>query len=509
MRLAIGRRPQPRGGTPDRVGIGRLAVLGAQHVLIMYTGCVTVPLVFGAAAGLDAAAIAVLINADLLIAGIVTVIQGAGVGRVLGVRMPVVAGAAFAGVGPMILIADEYGVQAVYGSMLAAGLFGLLAAVPFARVLRFFPPVVSGVVITVVGLSLIEIGVHLVIGRDPEAADHAAPSRIALAAGVVAVILLVARFGRGFLSQVGVLVGLVLGTVVAVPMGLVSWSGVGGADWLGVSAPFHFGAPQFPVVGVISMCVVMLVLFAESTAGLLAVADLTGRELTPKDLARGLAADGLSGVLGGVFNAFIDTVFSQNVGLVSMTKVRHRHVATAAGVILVVLGLIPKLGAVVAGLPEPVVGGVGLVMFATVAAVGIDTLRTVRFEGTNNLLVVAVAIGFGMAPVIAPDFYAGFPDAVQIVLGSAVTGATLVAFLLNLFFSGAPGKAAAGTVPAGTVPTGTVSAGEDRADEVTADHADHAAPGRKRDRPREPEPSAGSGAGTGAQVGSGAPPAGR
>ncbi|MFF7097351.1 nucleobase:cation symporter-2 family protein [Streptomyces rubradiris] len=417
-------------------GFGRLAVLGLQHVLVMYTGCVTVPLVFGAAAGLDAATIAVLINADLLVAGVVTMIQGVGVGRFLGVRMPVMAGAAFTAVTPMILIAGEYGLQAVYGSMLAAGVFGLLIAYPFAKAVRFFPPLVSGVVITVVGLALIGVGVNLVVGSDPKAAGHAAPSRLALAAFVILVILLVARFGRGFLAQTGVLLGLLAGTAVAVPLGLVDFSAARAADWIGLSAPFHFGAPEFPAVAVLSMCVVMLVLFAESTADLIAVAELTGKRLTTADMARGLAADGLSGVLGGVMNAFLDTVFAQNVGLVTMTKVRSRHVATIAGGILVLLGLVPKLGAWVAGLPQPVVGAAGLVMFATVAAVGVSTLREVDFDGTHNLLIVAVSIGVGMAPEMAPDLYSRFPEGVGIVLGSPVTSATLLAFCLNLAFNG-------------------------------------------------------------------------
>lgn len=426
----------------QRAGFGRLAVLGLQHVLVMYTGCVTVPLVFGAAAGLDAATIAVLINADLLVAGVVTMIQGAGIGRLLGVRMPVMAGAAFTAVTPMILIAGEYGLQAVYGSMLAAGVFGLLIAYPFAKAVRFFPPLV----ITVVGLALIGVGVNLVVGNDPKAADHAAPSRLALAAFVVVVILLVARFGRGFLAQTGVLLGLLAGTAVAVPLGLVDFSAARTADWIGVSAPFHFGAPEFPAVAVLSMCVVMLVLFAESTADLIAVAELTGKRLTTADMARGLAADGLSGVLGGFMNAFLDTVFAQNVGLVTMTKVRSRHVATVAGGILVVLGLVPKLGALVAGLPQPVVGAAGLVMFATVAAVGINTLRKVDFEGTHNLLIVAVSIGVGMAPEVAPDLYSRFPEGVGIVLGSPVTSATLLAFGLNLAFNGGSSRRDAGLV---------------------------------------------------------------
>lgn len=417
------------------VPLGRLSLLGLQHVLVMYTGCVTVPLVFGAAANLDTTTIALLINADLLVAGLITLVQALGVGKVLGVRLPVVAGATFTAVTPMILIAGQYGMQAVYGSMIAAGVFGLLVAVPFSRALRFFPPLVSGVVITVVGLSLIGVAAGLIAGHDATAPDYAAPSHLVLAAGIVLFIVVVGRYAKGFLSQIGVLLGLVVGTLVAVWMGLVNFSSVGDADWFGIAAPLHFGAPEFPLAAVISMCVVMLVTFTESTADMIAVGDMVGKPLTRDDLARGMAADGLSAVLGGFMNAFVDTVFAQNVGLVGMTKVRSRYVAAAAGAILVVLGLVPKLGEVVASLPGPVVGAAGLVMFAMVASIGMGVLRKVDFEGNHNLLVVAVAIGVGMLPVVAPRIYHGFPAWAQVIAGSAITSATLVAFGLNLLFN--------------------------------------------------------------------------
>ncbi|WP_234444312.1 nucleobase:cation symporter-2 family protein [Streptomyces sp. NRRL F-525] len=427
--------------------VGRLGLLGLQHVLVMYTGCVTVPLVFGAAAKLDTSTIGLLINADLLVAGLVTMLQALGIGRILGVRLPVVAGATFTAVTPMILIAGEYGMQAVYGSMIAAGVFGLLVCVPFARAVRFFPPLVSGSVITVIGLSLIGVAAGLIAGQDATAKDYAAPSHLALAGGIVLLIVLVNRFTRGFVAQLGVLLGLVVGTLVAVPMGLTDFSSAKGADWFGLAAPFHFGAPHFPIAAVISMCVVMLVTFTESTADMLAVGEMTGRPLSKADLARGLAGDSVSGIFAGVMNGFVDTVFAQNVGLVGMTKVRSRYVAAVAGGILVVLALIPKLGEIVASLPGPVIGAAGLVMFATVTAVGINTLRKVEFEGTSNLLIVAVSIGIGMLPVAAPTIYHAFPTWVQIIGGSAITSATLAAFLLNLLFNHTPGRRKPGLEP--------------------------------------------------------------
>lgn len=409
----------------------RLGLLGLQHVLAMYTGCVTVPLVFGAAAGLDTHTIGLLVNADLLVAGLITLVQSLGIGNVLGIRLPVVAGATFTAVTPMILIAGQYGVQAVYGSMLAAGVFGILVAVPFARAVRFFPPVVTGSVITVIGLSLIGVGAGLITGQDGVGSGK----ELALAFGIVLVIVLVGRFARGLLGQLGVLIGLVGGTIAAIFLGLTDFRGVGDAAWLGIAQPFHFGAPQFPLAAVISMCVVMLVTFTESTADMLAVGEMTGRPVTSGDLARGLAAEGVSGVLGGIMNGFLDTVFGQNVGLVGITKVRSRYVAAVAGAILVLLGLIPKLGEIVAALPGPVVGAAGLVMFATVAAVGMGILRRVDFEDTGNLLIIAVTIGVGLLPVVAPKIYQSFPAWAQVIGGSAITSAALTAFVLNLLFN--------------------------------------------------------------------------
>nr|QEO73672.1 hypothetical protein [uncultured bacterium] len=413
----------------------RLGLLGLQHVLAMYTGCVTVPLVFGAAAGLDTHTIGLLVNADLLVAGLITLLQALGIGNVLGIRLPVVAGATFTAVTPMILIAGQYGVQAVYGSMLAAGVFGILVAVPFARAVRFFPPVVTGSVITVIGLSLIGVAAGLITGLDPAAADYASWPKLALAFGIILVIVLVGRFARGLLGQLGVLIGLVGGTVAAILLGMTDFSSVGGAAWLGIAQPFHFGPPQFPLAAVISMCVVMLVTFTESTADMLAVGEMTGRPVTSRDLARGLAAEGVSGVLGGIMNGFLDTVFGQNVGLVGITKVRSRYVAAVAGGILVLLGLIPKLGEIVAALPGPVVGAAGLVMFATVAAIGIGILGRVDFENTGNLLIIAVTIGVGLLPVVAPKIYHSFPVWAQVIGGSAITSAALTAFVLNLLFN--------------------------------------------------------------------------
>ncbi len=371
----------------------RLFVLGLQHLFIMYAGAVAVPLIVGPAVGLKEHDIGILVSADLLVSGIATIIQSVGIGKIMGVRLPVVAGATFTVLNPMIIIANKYGIQAVYGALICSGVFGLLIAKPFSMVLRFFPPLVTGTVIAVIGLSLIGADIGLIAGQQysqdfktgalTPIKSFGAPSHIALAGLVILLIVLITRFTTGFLSQIAVLIAIVVGTLIAWPMGgMIHWgSAVGDAKWFGIAEPFHFGAPTFKAAAIISMCIVMLVTYTESTADMLAVAEMVDKELSPSDLARGLATDGLSGLLAGFMNSFPDTAYAENVGLIGMTKVRSRWVVTVCGVLLLVMGIIPKIGQLVAGLPQPVIGGAATVMFAMVTSIGIRTLHKVRVRG--------------------------------------------------------------------------------------------------------------------------------
>ncbi|GAA0691704.1 nucleobase:cation symporter-2 family protein [Kitasatospora atroaurantiaca] len=419
----------------------RLAILGLQHVFIMYAGAVAVPFIVGSALKLDMRTIALLVNADLLVAGIATIIQAVGISKIFGVRLPVVAGATFTVVSPMITIAAKHGLPTVYGAMLCSGVFGLLIAKPFSKMIKFFPPLVAGTVIAVIGLSLIGPGAGMIAGHNTGAADYGQVSHIALGFGVIALIVVFSKVLRGFLGQIAPLLALVVGTLVSIPMHLLHLDGVKSADWIGIASPFHFGAPRFDAAAIISMCIVMLVTYTESTADMLAVAEMTGKELTDGDIARGLATDGLSAVLGGTMNSFPDTAYAENVGLVQMTGVRSRWVVAVAGCFLLVMGLVPKVGAFVAAVPEPVVGGAALVMFAMVTAVGIQTLKKVDFTGNHNFLVVAVSLGVGMLPAVATDqfgnevFFKNFPDWTQIIFGSPITLTVILAFGLNLVFN--------------------------------------------------------------------------
>ncbi|MFD8262351.1 nucleobase:cation symporter-2 family protein [Streptomyces griseoluteus] len=421
--------------------VRQLAAFGLQHVLAMYAGAVAVPLIVGGAMRLSPADLAYLITADLLVCGVATLIQCVGFWR-FGVRLPIMQGCTFAAVSPMVLIGTTGGgLPAIYGSVIVAGLAIMLLAPVFARLLRFFPPLVTGTVILIIGVSLLPVAGNWAAGG-AGAKDFGAPRNLALAAFVLLVVLAVQRFAPPFLARVAVLTGIVVGLAVAVPFGFTDFGGVADADWVGISTPFHLGAPEFRVSAIVSMLVVALVTMTETTGDLIAVGELTGREVEPRSLADGLRADGLSTVLGGVFNTFPYTAYAQNVGLVGMTRVRSRWVVAAAGALLVLLGLLPKLGAVVAAVPAPVLGGAGLVMFGTVAASGLRTLARVDFRDNHNLTVVAVSVAVGMLPVGVPTVYARFPDWFQTVMNSGISAGCLTAIVLNLLFNHLPGRKA-------------------------------------------------------------------
>ncbi|RSM90830.1 purine permease [Kibdelosporangium aridum] len=417
-----------------------MAALGLQHVLAMYAGAVAVPLIVGSALGMSKADIGYLINADLLISGVSTLIQCLGFWR-FGVRLPLMQGCTFAAVTPMVFIGTNDGITAIYGAVIVSGLLMILLSPLWGKLLRFFPPLVTGTVITVIGLALIPVAVNWAAGG-VGAPSFGAPRNLALALGVLLLVLVVQRFAPPALSRISVLVGIVLGTLVAIPFGFTDFSGVSDAPIFGISTPFHFGLPTFDVAAIVAMIVVMLVTMTETTGDILAVGEMTGRPVDGRRLADGLRADGLSTVLGGVFNTFPYTAFGQNAGLVGLTRVYSRFVVAVGGGILVILGLFPILGEIVARIPAPVLGGAGIVMFGTVAAIGIKMLAKVAFDNNGNLMVVAVSLGVGLVPTAVPKIYEDFPDWFRTIMESGISAGALSAVVLNLLFNHIRGKRA-------------------------------------------------------------------
>ncbi len=439
---------QPSGIHPvdEVLPSGRLALLGIQHVLVMYAGAVAVPLIIGGALKLPKEQMAQLINADLFACGLATLVQSLGVWR-FGIRLPVMMGVTFAAVGPMVVMAGtpDLGLLGIYGAVIGAGIFGILVAPVISRMLPLFPPVVTGTIIAVIGITLMRVGVNWAAGGNPTIMSptgpipnpaYGAPLHLGIAAFVLVFILVITRFVKGFLANIAVLSGIIVGTLVAMFFGKVSFAGLHEASWVAIVRPFQFGFPKFNLVATLTMCIVMVVVMIESLGMFLALGNITDRPISQRDLSDGLRVDGLGTLIGGIFNTFPYTSFSQNVGLVGVTGVRSRFVCAAGGVILLLLGLLPKLAVIVASVPPFVLGGAGIVMFGMVCATGIRILGGVDFQNNRfNLFIVAISIGFGMIPLVAERFFAQMPKSLGPLLHSGILLASVVAVLLNLFFN--------------------------------------------------------------------------
>jgi NCS2 family nucleobase:cation symporter-2 len=435
----------------ERLPVPILVPLAIQHVLVMYAGAVAVPLIIGRAVGLPPEQVAFLISADLFACGLATIVQSMGFPG-FGIRLPVMMGVTFASVGPMLSMAasPEIGLLGIYGSVIAAGVFGILVAPFISRLLPLFPPVVTGTIILVIGVSLMRVGINwaggglqtftkVVDGVPAQVpnANFGQLTGLGIALFVLIVILAFIKYGRGFVANVAVLLGIVAGAILAALLGIMHFDKVATAPMFAIVVPFHFGMPTFHPIPIVTMCIVMVVVMIESLGMFLALGEMTGKTITQADLTRGLRADGIGTIIGGVFNTFPYTSFSQNVGLVGVTGVRSRWVTVTGGVVMLILGLLPKMSALVEAVPQVVLGGAGLVMFGMVAATGARILTGVNFKAyPKNLFVVAVSVGFGMIPLVAPAFFHNLPHELQPLLESGILLAAVVAVILNMFFNG-------------------------------------------------------------------------
>lgn len=422
----------------DRVNevlpVGQLATLGLQHVLAMYAGAVAVPLIVGGACHLTPEQLALLVAADLFTCGIATLLQAIGIGPYIGIKLPAILGCTFAAVGPLINIGQKMGMQTAYGSIIAAAVIVVLIAPLYGKILKFFPTVVTGSVVTIIGLSLINVGISS-IGGGVGAKDFGSVRNLLLALFVMIVILLSNKYLKGFLQAISVLNGIILGTIVAAFMGMVNFSEVAKAPWISFVKPFNFGVPKFDLGSIILMTFVMLVVMIESTGTFLGIGKVCDKDITEKDIVKGIRAEGIATILGGIFNSFPYTTFNQNLGLLALSKVASRFVVVASGIILVCLGLIPKFAALATIIPQPVIGGATTIMFAMVAVAGVKMLSNVDFGKSSNMLVVACSIGLGLGITVVPNLFDHTPTLFKSIFSSGIVTGSIVAVILNAFLN--------------------------------------------------------------------------
>ena len=419
----------------EYLGANKSAAYGLQHVLTMYGGIIAPPLIVGTAAGLSGIEIGLLIAAALFVGGLATILQTIGVKHV-GAKLPLVQGVSFAGVATMIaIITTGGGLQAVYGAVIVASLIGFFLAPYFSKVIRFFPPIVTGCVITIIGLSLLPVAVRWMMGGNKNAENWGSFENISLALATLAIVILFNLSSNPTIRRLSILLAIVLGTVIAFLLGFGNFSQVNEGSWFQVPNLFAFGMPTFELTAILSMLIVTLVIMTETTADIIAVGEIVGTKVDAERISNGLRADMLSSAVAPVFGSFMQSAFAQNVGLVAITGVKSRYVVAAGGLILVFLGLLPIMGRFIAAIPVPVLGGAGLVLFGTVAASGIRTLAKIDYNEQKNLIIVATAIAAGMIPIIDHSFYADFPKWVQTLFHSGISSTCLVAIVLNILFN--------------------------------------------------------------------------
>ncbi|MEU4451811.1 nucleobase:cation symporter-2 family protein [Nocardioides sp. NPDC023903] len=413
---------------------GQLLAYGTQHILTMYGGVIAPPLIVGGAAGLSGTDLALLVTAGLFVSGFATLLQTLGLGP-FGSRLPIVQGISFASVSTMVTIASEDGLRPVFGAIIVAGVIGLVLSSFFAQLVRLFPAVVTGTIITVIGLSLMPVAFRWAMGNDAEAPDYGSMTNIAYAGLTLLVILVISRVFQGAISRLSILIGIVVGTVIATIAGRADFSSVGESDLVALPPVLHFGGPTFEVGAIVSMTIVVLVIMTETTADILAIGEIVETDVDAKRVANGLRADMAATTVAPLFGTFPCSAFAQNVGLVALTGIRSRYVVATGGLVLLLLGLLPVVGAVVAAIPYPVLGGAGIVLFGSVAASGIRTLSRVDYEDNLNMVIVSVAIAVGILPIAAPTFWDAFPEWLGVIMHSGISATALVAVVLNLLFN--------------------------------------------------------------------------
>lgn len=410
-------------------------VLGLQHVLAMYSGGILVPLLIGAALHFTPQQMAYLISADIFMTGIGTLLQLKST-RLTGIAMPVVLGSAIQSVSPLINIGGTLGIGAMYGATISAGVFVFLIAGLFARLREFFPPVVTGSLITVIGFALIPVGIQNLGGGDVAAKSFGSPANLAIGTFTIAIIVLVSLLAKGFTKAISILLGIVLGTAFAAILGKVSLAPVAAASWFRLPTPFFLGVPTFHSSAIITMIIIALTSMIESTGVYFALADLTGRKLTNQDMAKGYRAEGLAVVLSGLFNTFPYSTFSQNVGVVRLSGVKTKQPIYYAAVILILIGLLPKFGALATIIPTSVLGGAMIVLFGTIGIQGTTILRTVDFGKERNLMIAAISIGAGIGVTVYPQIFQQLPELIRLVIENAVVVTSVLAVFLNIVLPG-------------------------------------------------------------------------
>ncbi|WP_415404946.1 xanthine permease PbuX [Staphylococcus epidermidis] len=407
-------------------------ILSVQHLLAMYAGAILVPIIVGTSLKFSAEEIAYLVTVDIFMCGVATFLQA---NKVTGTGLSIVLGCTFTAVAPMILIGQTKGLDVLYGSLLISGILVVLIAPFFSYLVKFFPPVVTGSVVTIIGINLMPVAMNYLAGGEG-AKNYGDTKNLILGGVTLLIILILQRFTKGFLKSIAILIGLAIGTALAGIFGMVDIKQVGDAHWFGFPVPFRFSGFGFDVSSILVFFIVAVVSLIESTGVYHALSEITGRKLERKDFRKGYTAEGLAIILGSIFNAFPYTAYSQNVGLVSLSGAKKNNVIYGMVILLLICGCIPKLGALANIIPLPVLGGAMIAMFGMVMAYGVSILGNINFQNQNNLLIIAISVGLGAGISAVPQAFKGLGEQFAWLTQNGIVLGAISAIILNFFFNG-------------------------------------------------------------------------
>lgn len=421
-------------GVDDDLDLPKKVLFGLQHIFAAFGGIIVVPLVIATSLGFDSKVTTTLISASILGSGLATIIQAKGVGKV-GARVACIMGTDFTFVSPAISVGSVLGLPGIIGATILGSLFEVILSFFIKPLMKFFPPLVTGTVVALIGLTLLPVSIDWAAGG-AGSANYASLENLAVAMFVLVITLLLNNYGKGMISSASILIGIVVGYIVCIPLGLVDFTPVKEASWLSFPKILEFGV-TFDAKAVMAFIPAYFVATIGTVGCLKAIGETSNIDIGDKRVAAGVLSDGVGSALGGLVGSCPNTSFSQNIGIISLTKVASRHVAVMAGILLVILGFLPKVAAIITGIPNPVLGGVGIMMFGTVAAAGIRTLSNIKLT-ERNLLIIAISMGLGLGVTFRPDVIHNLPEAIRMIFSSGISTGTIAALILNAVLKESP-----------------------------------------------------------------------
>lgn len=417
----------------EKVSRGKLLILAFQHVLTMCPASIAVPLILGSALNLDNKTVAFLVSANLFTSGIAVLIQTFGFANI-GSKLPLVMGASFAPLGVMISIGGQYGLDTLFGAIIGSGILIFVISFFMEKILVFFPNVVVGSFVTLIGISLIPVAFKDLAGGEG-AANFGSVENIMLGGLVLIIIIGLNQYGKGLVRSLSLLIGIIIGTIIAFALGMVDLTPVAQASWFEIINPAKFGTPKFRVDAILMMtifCVINLI----QCIGVFSVLDEVCQTNTDSSTKiKGLRGVAMGQIFAGLFCSVPSTMFNENVGLIELTNVKSRNVIKMAGLFLIIIGFFPKVAALITIVPKPVMGGATISLFGIILTAGISILSKVDFSTGGNFTIVGISLAVGVGVTVVPNIFDKFPDLLSMLLSNGLFMVSITAIILNVVFN--------------------------------------------------------------------------